>query len=195
MNKYLIRELRNISVWHGNYRGVTFEINNWQNTYEKAYRKDNWAFYLYISLDRIPNQELAEQLWLPPEKDEKGRVHYKEYDSWLPNLDWHCGITWYSKESGLDGAERIIKAGCDYGHYWDEGREYSLDFVTYEVKKCIDSFKTIVPEYKWHCSMVGGYWLPSEGILSEDEVNFISNDGIKYAEKSRPENKNGWWHK
>lgn len=67
--------------------------------------------------------------------------------------------------------------------------------VTYEIKKCIDSFKTIVPEYKWHCSMVGGYWLPSEGILSEDEVNFISNDGIKYAEENWPENRNSWWYK
>lgn len=84
----------------------------------------------------------------------------------LANLDWHYGITYYKKYNGFDGSNKIIKVGCDYQHYYDECRSYSLDFINYEAKKCIDSFLKLVPNYKRRCIIIGDYWNPvSEGIL------------------------------
>jgi hypothetical protein len=196
----LSKDFRHIDVWRGTYRGVGFEINHWEDIIpeglsEYYHQPHHWTYYLFISPDRIPDKELAEQFWLPPQdlSDAPGRVHYQySYDTPVADLNWHCGITFYEKLHGFDGAQRVIKAGCDYSHYWDEGKTYDISLVTSDVYTAIDSFKEMVPDYKWLCRTVGGFWLPSEGLVSPDGNDFISKAGIEWYEEHYPGGA-GWW--
>lgn len=176
--------------YRGTWKGVNFEICSFQSRAMPEIdipAKTNWTYYLIIQIGRLP-EALRDQYWLKVDRKEltpgSGRFMciYNEYDSPLGNLPWHGGITWYSKESTEDNTpeERVIKAGCDYQHYADEGREYTLEWVLEDVKECIEAFKEQVPGYKWHCPMVGGYWDASEGEVSEDGQKFISNKGKQY---------------
>lgn len=191
----MIEDKREVwTKWGGTFRGVSYEIMRGDMPWRREDKKEAWCFYLYIVLNRIPNTEYADSLWLPGTQNEKGRVSYKYSDSAIANLDWHCGCTFYQKMGGHDGESRIVKAGCDYGHYWDEGRSYDLDFVEFEAIECAESFLARVPDYKRHCHMVGGYWLPSEGVTSKDGKSFISFKGIEYAEKDITFNPTRcWW--
>ncbi|MDA3779876.1 MAG: hypothetical protein PF487_06610 [Bacteroidales bacterium] len=58
----------------------------------------------------------------------------------MTELDWHGGLTWYSKEHGFDGSGKVIKIGCDYSHLWDEGQYYDLDQVKFDCKRTIERF-------------------------------------------------------
>lgn len=180
--------------WNGSYRGVAYEVARGDFP-PNRFRQEAWCFYLYINLNRIPNLDYANSLWLPGEPDGKNCVSYSYSDSPIADLDWHCGCTFYEKLGGHDGIARIVKAGCDYGHYWDEGRSYTLDFVEFEAIECAKSFLSRVPDYKRHCFMVGGYWLPTEGVVSPDGSSFISFKGIEYAEKDSVDSLNSWWRK
>lgn len=177
-------------IYRGTYKGVNFEICSYVSPAIPDIGVDekvNYTFYLIIQLGRIPQESNPDSYWLTPRRVEltKGSgsfmLIYNEYDSRLGSLDWHGGITWYSKESTEDNTpeERVIKAGCDYQHYADEGRTYNLDWIVSDVKQCIESFREQVPGYKYHCSTVGGYWDISEGELLENG-EFISNKGKQW---------------
>lgn len=199
-------KLKERKVYKGSYKGVAFEINNWRN--EKLNRfgtpEDQWTFYLYINLGKIPKKNDPESFWLEPKriKNSKGRVFY-EYNEHpvLGKIEFHGEITWYSKETSEDVLldEKLIKVGCDYMHLFDyerisTGWGYTLGEVLSEVMKAIDSFKAMVPNYKYWCWYCGGFWDRSEGELSEDEDSFISFKGIKkkkkYSKKIEKKKKN-----
>ena len=80
-------------------------------------------------------------------------------------MDWHGGITWYSKISGFDGGEKIIKVGCDYQHYWDEGKTYNLSYIENDVKDTIDKFLKYIPDYKFRCVGTGKLYNSNEGYV------------------------------
>lgn len=189
-------EIRKSKIWSGQHRGISFEVKCLLKEAESWREKDAWTFYVYLSPDRLPEESIdwKKHLWLKPQKDDKGRIHYNYMNGRLAGLNWHCGITYYSKEFGLDGDVKIIKAGCDYQHYWDEGHNYSESILIYDAKQCIDSFLERVPNYKRFCGTVGGFWLPSEGVVSEDGQDFISQKGIQWHEEKYPDG-NGWWKK
>lgn len=161
---------REKTVWSGEYKGVSFEIQRYPGYEWKSMtaNKFNWTFYLYLWIDRIPTD--GESYWLEPRKDERGRIHYDYYrHAVLPEIDWHGGITWYSKESGHDGEKRVIKVGCDFQHSWDfEHGDYDLDTVKYEVLGAIDSFRALVPGYKYWCREDGSLHAPEEVELFPD---------------------------
>ena len=156
----------NLKKWTGTYRGVAFEINNWitpANSIEQRERA-NWTYYLILHIERIPEEHKPNSYWLRGRKD-RNHVMYDYYKhKVLPELEWHCGITWYSKEHGFDGAEKIIKVGCDYMHIWDDGNTY-LETVKHDVRKTIDSFLQYVPNYKYWCRGNGKLYDLSEGII------------------------------
>jgi len=57
--------------WTGTYKGVGFEINNWQtppNSIEPN-EKDYWTYYIYLHLDRIPEENKPNSYWLKGRKD------------------------------------------------------------------------------------------------------------------------------
>jgi len=158
--------------WGGTYNGVNWEI---QNFGERIHGEPggNWTFYLYFHLNKIPKENDPDSFWLSSKPDDKGRVHYDYYKHGiLSSIEWHCGMTWYSKESGFDGAIRTVKAGCDYSHYWDEQQSYNVEYVLMEVKDAIDSFRKMVPGYKYHCGRWGGLHSPSE-------VEILENGTVK----------------
>lgn len=156
-----------LKKWTGTYKGVGFEINNWKiepNSIEPR-KKDCWTYYLILRIERIPEEHKPKSYWLRGKKD-RNHVMYDYYKHpVLPNLDWHGGITWYSKEHGFDGSEKIIKVGCDYSHYWDEGKYYDLDIVKRDVKRTIEEFLERVPNYKYWCCGNGNLYDLSEGIV------------------------------
>lgn len=159
-------------VWRGKYDGVDFEINNF-----KLGDIDQWTFYLFIFLDRIPDKKLSKSFWLKPKNAHLGiNMTYYDYYSHpiISEIDFHGGCTWYSKESGFDGEEKIIKVGCDYGHSCDEGNIYDLDDILSDVKKAINSFRKLVPNYKYWCCGNGKLYNKSEGVIKED--NFYSEE-------------------
>lgn len=162
---------RETEEWHGVYRGVNFEINKFKSFSGMA-QSFSWTHYLWIHLNRIP--ETYTSLWLKGKKDERfGRVHYDYHKNEIINgIEFHGGCTWYSKEYGFDGDKKVIKIGCDYQHLWDEGRIYSLEYVLSEVKKSIDSFISLVPDYKYRCCGNGKLYSHNEGI--EKDGSFYS---------------------
>lgn len=63
-------QLSNRKVWSGTYKGVHFEINNWKEEPNdfKNYESDCWNYYIFINLNRVPDNYDHSQLWLKPEK-------------------------------------------------------------------------------------------------------------------------------
>lgn len=126
-------DLKMIKLWIGTYKGVGFEIKNWQTPPNiiAPNKKDHWTYYLHICLDEIPKENNPDSYWLKGREDE--HFHFVFYDyhehDVLSQLNWHGGITYYAKISGFDGAKKVIKVGCDYMHIWDEGKDYDLDMV------------------------------------------------------------------
>lgn len=157
--------------WTGIYKGVGFEINNWQtppNSIEPK-EKDCWTYYLYLHLDRIPEENKPNSYWLKGRKD-RNRVYYDYYKhDVMTEIDWHGGITWYSKEHGFDGSGKVIKIGCDYSHLWDEGRFYDLETVKFDCKRTIERFLEKVPNYKHWCCGNGKLYGIEEGLIVKNQ--------------------------
>lgn len=163
-------EKSNKEVWFGNHAGVRFEINHWispANSIE-PYERHMWTYYIFIHIKRIPNQYNPNSYWLTGKKNGR-HVHYDYYKHpVLRNIDFHYGCTWYSKEHGFDNAERIIKVGCDYMHYGDEGMRYSLDDIVSDVKNTIEDFRNRVGEYKYWCCGNGKLYDLDDGVLKDE---------------------------
>ena len=147
-------ESKKAEVYTGKYKGVPYEIRKWNLD-----REVMWNFYLFFVEEQIP--EHFESIWLKGERvvilGRKTRfVFYKYTDTWIVNLDWHCGCTFYEKISGFDDATRVVKAGCDYSHLYDEHRHYDLPQIEHDVKECIESLLRIVKVFHW-CKYCGEY--------------------------------------
>ena len=127
-------------LWNGKFKNISFEIIRWQNYKKSLFR---WNFYLYLNIDKIPKGFEPESFWL-----EDDNAHYDH--EILSNIDFHGGITFYSKEqiSYYNEKVKIVKVGCDYQHLYDDGRDYSLEDIKNDVKRAIDSFIEMIPEYK-----------------------------------------------
>lgn len=160
-----------LKKWTGIYRGVSFEIKNWLSEWDG---KENWTYYLILYLNRIPAENKPNSYWLRGNKI-RSWIHYN-YNKHrvFNNIDFHGGITWYSKERGFDGDEKVIKIGCDYLHYWDENHHYYLETVYCDVKNTIDKFLKFVPNYKYWCCGNGKLYDLKDGILKNGK--FISNE-------------------
>ena len=172
----MIIKKRETNIWHGVYRGVNFEINNFKTPiYDSEDKQDNWTYYLYIQLNKIPEENKPNSFWLKGKADDKGRVYYKYYKHHvITNIDLAGGCTWYSKEAGFDGENKVIKIGCDYQHYWDEGYTYDLEYIKSDVKNSIGKFLEFIPNYKYWCRGNGSLYNLDEGTLVDE--SFTSNE-------------------
>jgi hypothetical protein len=169
-----------VKKWFGEYRGVSFEINNWINNGQEA-----WTFYLILHIDRIPLENKPNSFWLKGKKKGKirGHIYYDYYKHGvICNLEWHGGCTWYSKERGFDGDKKVIKIGCDYSHYWDDGHSYYLESIQDDVRRCIDSFLLSVPKYKYCCVGNGKLYDLCDGEYKNG--TFRSNEYFKKTESN-----------
>ena len=138
-------KLQESNLVTGIYNDIIFEISKPVDNYEF------YNYYIYIVLDFIEDDDVAEELWLEPmdgtiipERPRK-RYPYLENDL-LIDLDFHGGITYYSK--GFDSEDRRrIKIGCDYNHLSDQYRVYNQSEVISDIKNTIDDFLNKV-DYK-----------------------------------------------
>jgi len=177
-------ELKKSEIWRGKYKGVGFEICKWQTIdyLRNNEKKDVWSFYLFIVIKSIPTERQG-QFWLEGKKSEgHDWVSYDYYGHTVGEIEFHCGCTYYEKASGFDNADKIIKVGCDYNHYWDEGHVYNLEDVHKEVEDAIDSLYELVPNMKCRCGGNGNYYLPEEGEFTADG-GFRSNGWV--AERAK----------
>jgi len=173
-------ELKYREEWNGEYRGVKFEIAKW-----KLGDMMNWNYYLFLPIDQIPEEK--RKIWnLPPKyKSFFGDKKYLIYDyneSPFCDLDWHGGITYYSKEfeeKRLMG----IKMGCDYAHYWDIKREYCLDEVFQNTKNTIDKLWEHIPDLKLRCSWDGKYYETGEVEVLQNGNTVAKKNLEKYNKK------------
>ena len=175
-------KLKNTKVWTGTHRGVSFEINNFKRPdyFNEGEETDHWTYYLFLHLDRIPEENKPNSYWLKGKKDGKW-IHYDYYKHGvINNIEFHGGCTWYSKERGFDGATKVIQIGCDYQHSWDKGYSYNIEMVTSDVENSIDKFLELVPDYKYWCCGNGKLYSLSEGQLNNDQ--FYSDEHLKTKE-------------
>lgn len=122
-------EFRESKIWFSSHKGLGIEIKNWD-----LGEKPKWNYYIYIYEHAFPTQ--FEELWLPDEVREwtpggTKYVYHNESSLWTSDVDWHCGVTYYCKHGQAEGF-RSVCFGCDYSHYWDEGKSYSLEYVKQE---------------------------------------------------------------
>jgi len=135
--------------WRGIIQGIPWLINSWHSLNTSTENKDwHWAYYLYIALDYIPAENDPDSYWLSPIEGNY-RLPYYDYDKLdvLNRVEWHGGMTWYSKECGFESSMREIKVGCDYLHFDDLGIDYTKEDIYQDVKKTIDDFLALVPNY------------------------------------------------
>jgi hypothetical protein len=164
-------KLNKATKYSGNYKGINFLIS--LHGVDDTYRPDGtWCYYLLINEKQLPD-EYRKDFILEPVFDDKGRLSHDYYATNIADLDWHCGITYYSKEGGADGEPITVKIGCDYAHYWDEGKFFDVDIVLNDVKGSIDKLYALYPKIKICSSLYGGYFSIDEGEFNK-HGNFVS---------------------
>ena len=171
--------------YKGCYRGIYWSIKNW--SFAGAEPFDKWNYYLNLFLNQIEDTELAEKMWPEDKVYDWGTV--PDYYS-LPivhDIAMHGGITYCKKHENCGNLGRNIEIGCDYSHYGDEGRNYNLDYLLFDVKNSIDLFHENCL-YKVRCHLFGKCYLESEGEYTND--TFISFEGreewkVKYPDSKR----------
>ncbi len=191
------KSLRHKDIWTGQHRGICFEIARWEldapspptSVYLDSLNRVIWNYYLILPLAMVP-AEHQHLFNLPgkPSPYSRYRIDYDYMSSGvLCGLPWHGGITYYEKDGGNGGAPIYIKAGCDYNHSWDQGREYDVDRVLLgDVIPTIDALHEAAPYLLRRCSWDGRWVKPSDGVEAEGGV-FYSNAGIEARKAKWPE--------
>jgi len=163
-------------VWHGEYRGVTWEVNNFPMP-ENGRVFDQWCFYLLLAQGMFPPERWPE-IWLPPLIDEiGGRTMYRQNRGILGEIEWHGDCSFYQKRGGIDGKSQWVKAGCDYHHLSDVENEagQTLWNVLCDVKRAIDSLRELIPDLRRCCWKTGKWYVEADGTFENGE--FLSNEG------------------
>ena len=144
------------TTWNGEYKDIPFEIQNFS-----LGDINGWTFYIYLREKQL-DSDFFESIWLDgkPMEFAPRHISYDYYNSPIGNLDFHGGCTWYSKEGGYDGAQRVVRTGCDYQHYFDEVHRYNEIIVEDDVRQCIDSLYELTTPKRW-CTYCGDYFCPS----------------------------------
>ena len=145
-------KLKHKDIWNGEYLNTRFEIVKWQLGGDSPSSFPCWNYYLYLPIEQIP-EEYHKYFVLEGKYDKMTpeSCEWLSYDymgtSYISDLDWHGGITFYEK--CLDGEGKLIgiKLGCDYAHAFDEqaGYHYNLEYVLMEAKQTIDKLHIRIP--------------------------------------------------
>ncbi len=153
-------------LYHDEHRGIRIEVS-------RHFRKGGfnpggvWCFYLHLLVEQFP-EALHPNLVQAKKTSDYGSVH-QPYAECLEDLDWHSGMTFY-EVSHVAGPFRTIKAGCDYDHYWDEGRDYCAEGVMADAKRCVDSLWTSFPALKTAAEIWDAYYKPFNAAMAAKEA-------------------------
>jgi len=133
-------------VYRGNYRGIDIEVSrSWGRPL--SHFEEVWCFYLNLLVEQFPERYHADLCRPATIHLDYGSV-VQPYAECLKSLDWHGGMTLYSRNTAPEGPFRSIKAGCDYQHSWDENGAYTADGVMHDARECVDSLWLQFPELK-----------------------------------------------
>lgn len=153
-------EMRYVDVWRGKYQGIGFEINCQKiDAFMSGAARDAWTYYVYLPEPMIPEDQWPRVFAELSEPDSRGRRHLDYYKTELADIHWHHGITFYEILADRGLSPRIIKAGCDYSHYWDaeRGYRYHLDEVHLDVKQTIKEARARFG-LRWWCNATGDWF-------------------------------------
>lgn len=120
------------TIFSGSYRGIVFEFTKFPSNGLSG-RDNDWCHYVYLY-----DTQVKQSIELPKLYFTSFGTQLSREPSWVHNLEFHGGCT-YCEIERKDHLGTLLKIGCDYQHYWDEGRDYSDKFVYSEVKRTIDS--------------------------------------------------------
>ena len=179
-------ELRHKETWTTTYRGIAIEIAKWFMDGLRSGPTPVWNYYLLIHEQSVPYDQRS-RIFLKGKWERlfgsRPRLTYNYMSCGaLCNLTWHGGITLYDIEGGMHGAPRIVRAGCDYHHLWDEGLESSYDVaqVLQDARNTADGLREAMPSLRYWCSYLGTWHDESDGLINEDGT-FMSNEGLAKA--------------
>ena len=175
-------------IYRGVYRGVNWEINNIFKDYKgisSPYLKtDWWTYYLKLRKDMMTKEDFA-KFNLKAKKFTSGRErkYYPVED--IPDVDFHGGCTFCEKEIDKVVGKHLITIGCDYNHSWDEGKNYTIESIYYDVKKSIDSFLAQFGYKRW-CGTCGDIVDLEAGVVrdsDESAYSFVCSKCDKSSDK------------
>lgn len=172
---------------NGTHKGLRYKISNHGRYKQEPFfdrRHGTWCYYVYIPEELLPPEEF-DKFWLTPSEHKIERSSgiywptYDYYNSAWSDAEWHCGVTWYAKLGGHDGAPRCVEIGCDYSHYWDEGHYYNYDAVERDAKNTINILVQRYPFYSRCCYT--GKCLPKDQMIEHDG-KLYTPEGLKSSQ-------------
>lgn len=127
-------------TWTGLYQGVRFRICKRPPFTCIAEAGSRWTFYLLLLEGQFDDETWKTMIPRPRKMPLGGdRRYYARVIPIIDDLEWHGERTWFERHFDQMGRVAGIEGGCDYMHLMDEGRSYSLNSVTNDVKRCIES--------------------------------------------------------
>jgi len=159
--------MRQCKVWNGTYKGINYEVRQWT-----LGDGENWNYYIYI--DERQLSDATRGLFMCGMTDVGLPSRRRTYDYYgagtelINDLDWHGGLTFYNREGGIDEKPVVVKLGCDYAHYYDEGRLYALEDVERDARHTIDKLWELLPDLKCWCVDDGNFYGLSEGWIDSE---------------------------
>lgn len=133
------------STWVRKHRGISYTLSH--HGISEYSPEGTWCYYLHLPENMFQNPDHFALFNKEREiKDGFGEGQkwesYNYYD--IPDLSFHGGVTWYSKDTFFDrNAQRdflVLKIGCDYGHAFDRDGGYweGIDDVDRDARRSID---------------------------------------------------------
>lgn len=152
------------------YRGIHWTIKNWAYESEKD-QLTKWNYYINLFINRFEDKTLGKKFWPKDKKYDWGVV--ADYYS-VPIIDscaFHGGVTAFTKYINKGPHGNRVEIGCDYQHLWDEGREYNVEELLYDVKRTIDAF---------HSNVKYLIWSQRDGNLYREDQGTYNDGGMFY---------------
>lgn len=153
------------TVWRREHRGVTYTLNH--HGISSYSSRGIWCYYLHLLENMFQRAEDFALFNREPEVTEYAgskREHYDYYS--IPDLEFHGGVTFYSKDGFMDrdgNRFTALKIGCDYNHLWDEESGYwqGMEDVARDAMRSIDLLVDQFPMNE-RCAYSGKIADPSE---------------------------------
>lgn len=133
------------TTWRYEHRGVSYTLSH--HGVSEYQPEGTWCYYLHLLENMFQNPE--DFALFDKDREVKEMLgtgsHYETHDYYsIPDLEFHGGATWYSKDTFLDRKSgkdfTALKIGCDYGHSWDRDGGYweGMQEVERDAKRSID---------------------------------------------------------
>ena len=158
--------------WRSEYKDIGILLSFHGYREGREYHSEGiWTYYLLLD-ERMFQPEDWKKMWFKT----KNYDHYHRF----PDVDFHCGITFYEQGVTYDRKTykkiKTLKVGCDYAHYWDLERGYPdhYDSVLFDAKHSVSVLLNHFPDVKWKCAY-SGIWDVQENFYVAKNGKTIHN--------------------